>query len=171
MSHLPELCGGILLAFALKTRAIRCGDFLAVGALVALLVALPFVKSEGWWIYGAAAPVCLLLVAHLVTNRSSWISRAFAWRPAVWLGERSYGFYLWHYPVLLMLHLHHATTAVCVVIALPATLMLTELSWRVVEQPFLRLKRRYQVVRYDDGDDSHGGGFSRRHSSIRRVAS
>jgi peptidoglycan/LPS O-acetylase OafA/YrhL len=68
---------------------------------------------------------------------------------ATWLryaGRRSYAWYLWHVPVLLVLR-HQigvdATTAAPLTIA--ATIVLGELSWRYVEAPFLIRKERRPI--------------------------
>jgi peptidoglycan/LPS O-acetylase OafA/YrhL len=59
--------------------------------------------------------------------------------PLVWLGLRSYSFYLWHWPVLMLTRpdidvpLHGP---VLVILQLAATLALADLSYRYVEQPF-----------------------------------
>jgi peptidoglycan/LPS O-acetylase OafA/YrhL len=59
--------------------------------------------------------------------------------PLVWLGLRSYSFYLWHWPVLILTRpgvdvpLHGP---LLVVLQLAVTLGLAELSYRYVEQPF-----------------------------------
>ena len=59
--------------------------------------------------------------------------------PLVWLGLRSYSFYLWHWPVLMLTRpdidvpLHGP---VLVTLQLAATLALADLSYRYVEQPF-----------------------------------
>jgi peptidoglycan/LPS O-acetylase OafA/YrhL len=59
--------------------------------------------------------------------------------PLVWLGLRSYSFYLWHWPVLMLTRpdidvpMHGPPL---VILQLAATLALADLSYRYVEQPF-----------------------------------
>jgi hypothetical protein len=64
------------------------------------------------------------------------VGRALGWRPLRWIGVRSYGIYLWHYPVIVL------TTPASGVIGLPraagqiaASVALAALSWKFVEEP------------------------------------
>jgi peptidoglycan/LPS O-acetylase OafA/YrhL len=70
-------------------------------------------------------------------------------RAAVWLGERSYSIYILHYGVGLWLAQRFAisghpreTLLLLTLLSLTVTLLLADVSWRFVERPFLRLKRR-----------------------------
>jgi peptidoglycan/LPS O-acetylase OafA/YrhL len=59
--------------------------------------------------------------------------------PLVWLGLRSYSFYLWHWPILMLTRPHldvPLSGPFLVVLQLGATLLLADLSYRYVEQPF-----------------------------------
>ncbi len=62
-------------------------------------------------------------------------------RPAVWLGERSYAFYLWHWPVVTLTRPHIDVPfggAPLIILQLLVTTGLAELSYRYVETPFRR---------------------------------
>ena len=70
-------------------------------------------------------------------------------RVSVWLGERSYSIYVLHYGIGLWLAQRVAiaghpreTLLLLTALALPVTLLLADASWRLVERPFLRLKKR-----------------------------
>ncbi len=61
-------------------------------------------------------------------------------------GDFSYGLYLWAWPVgqtVVVLLGASATTLVVIAISLPVTYVLAVLSWKLIEAPALRLKKRY----------------------------
>ncbi|MHB1629149.1 MAG: acyltransferase family protein, partial [Bacilli bacterium] len=80
-----DLTGGVglLVVFFMIWRTNQYEVFLYRGGMVLLSVA-------------AAAVVATL--AH----PASRLSRALGWKPLKWLGVRSYGIYLWHYPVIVL---------------------------------------------------------------------
>ncbi|HEX9034638.1 MAG TPA: acyltransferase family protein [Streptosporangiaceae bacterium] len=66
----------------------------------------------------------------------SLVGLALGWRPLRWIGARSYGIYLWHYPVIVLTtpdgagpNLLRATLQIAAAVGLAA------LSWRYVEEP------------------------------------
>ncbi|OMH31193.1 acyltransferase family protein [Tersicoccus sp. Bi-70] len=81
------------------------------------------------------------VVQGLLTRRPGALSRLLSVAPLVWVGRRSYGLYLWHWPVLVLLHYADPTLPMLTqaVIVVAVTLALTEASYRWVERPVLRL--------------------------------
>jgi peptidoglycan/LPS O-acetylase OafA/YrhL len=86
-----------------------------------------------------------VLVVAAVTVPGSLLGRALGWRPLRWTGVRSYGIYLWHYPLIVL------TTPALVaggfstrraVAAAAASVVVAALSWRFVEEPIRRGFRR-----------------------------
>jgi peptidoglycan/LPS O-acetylase OafA/YrhL len=83
----------------------------------------------------AVSAVALILYA---LDHSAWLGGSLP----VWIGRRSYGIYLWHYPVVMLVLRLELSWVVTLGITVLATGLLAAGSWRFVEQPFLRLKDR-----------------------------
>ena len=95
--------------------------------------------------YTVAALAAVLLIHGLVVLKEQGLCRAFAWRPAVALGRISYGFYLWHLPVLRWTddRLIGRPAIVRIGLGFAGALAAAMLSYRLLEQPALRLKSRF----------------------------
>jgi peptidoglycan/LPS O-acetylase OafA/YrhL len=149
-THLPQLAAGILIAMTVRTDQGRervrrfSGRIPTLIAFAIIAVATLRARVDWWWVYPLAALVCMVPVAHLVTHAGSGVSRALSHPWLVWLGQRSYGFYLWHF-VILVTFQHHMHFGIAMALGFPVTLVATELSWRYVESPFLRRKRKYET--------------------------
>ena len=88
----------------------------------------------------AALTVSTILVLMPLIHAQSWTNRVLGIAPLRWIGERSYGIYLWHMPVVAFLPERtlygQDVWRGLVVVAL--TVVLAELSWRFVEDPIRR---------------------------------
>jgi peptidoglycan/LPS O-acetylase OafA/YrhL len=79
-----------------------------------------------------------LLVA-ILAHPAARLGRTLGHPSLVWLGLRSYSFYLWHWPLLMLTRPHldvPLSGPLLVVLQLAGTLVLADLSYRYVEQPF-----------------------------------
>ncbi len=81
------------------------------------------------------ASVASLVVVWAVSRPDAWIGRALDVAPLRWVGERSYGIYLWHWPLLLIL-------PNLPVIGLTLSVVCAALSFQFIEQPVRRLGLR-----------------------------
>jgi peptidoglycan/LPS O-acetylase OafA/YrhL len=104
---------------------------------------------------------CGLLIGGLLVQQlgTGGAPRLFANRLMLWMGERSYSFYLVH--IWVLLEIDHALgdgesigtrLAIMLAIALPVTTAVAAASYRWVERPFLERKRKVVA-----GGDSPGG--------------
>jgi peptidoglycan/LPS O-acetylase OafA/YrhL len=99
-----EFGAGALLALAtpflarLSARTARC-----LGATGLLAIALAAFSGRGVWIPGTAAFLPVLGTCSLIAAGSfpGLVSRALGIRPVVWIGDLSYSWYLWHWPLIV----------------------------------------------------------------------
>ena len=89
-------------------------------------------------------------VAAAVTP-GSLLGRALGLQPLRWLGVRSYGIYLWHYPIIILTAAPGTAgspvSPVRAVLVVAGTLLAAALSWRFVEDPIRSGARLRWVAR------------------------
>jgi peptidoglycan/LPS O-acetylase OafA/YrhL len=91
------------------------------------------------WAFASVAAAGAVVVA--ASTEGGVTGRFLGGKVMTYLGTRSYALYLWHY-VWLTWFAHLGS--VRIPLALAATLACAELSWRLVEEPALSLKRRFE---------------------------
>ncbi len=131
---------GSLLAIHLRRRGTgRMWSGTAVVALLALAVLS--LASITWELLVVAAVVPLvtaLVLRQTVAGGAAWLGAG----PLALLGRRSYGLYLWHYPIFALASAAPAGQRLLAWgIALLLTTAIVHLSWRCVEEPFLKKAR------------------------------
>jgi peptidoglycan/LPS O-acetylase OafA/YrhL len=146
-----QLLIGCLLALVLSRGRLRIASWQVLGGVLFLAAFLvvppdlggPFYRSGGSTLVALAAA---LVIGGLSLEPQGWLARIASTRPLVWIGQRSYGLYLWNLPIIGLV----AATAVPEPFQMPVKLVLSfvvpALSYRYVEQPFLRLKTRLEPV-------------------------
>ena len=88
------------------------------------------------WLIGCSAAAGVIIAA-VVTNRTSWYALVLSRRPLVWIGKRSYSLYLWHWPIWVMFNgaAMHDTGADLWTVRIFLTVLVSTLSYKYVEQP------------------------------------
>lgn len=145
---------GVALALALRPRGPACGGPAAkpgpaieragVLGLAVLFAAFwrldastPLVYRGGLVLVDLATVAVVAAVAHT----QSRLGRVLGARPLVWIGRRSYGLYLWHWPVFALTRpeLDLSLGALpLLLVRLGVTLAVSELCYRLIEKPWRR---------------------------------
>ncbi|MEO6153968.1 MAG: acyltransferase family protein [Croceibacterium sp.] len=140
-----ELLAGGLLATT-KFRSTRIiPDVQGWAGLCIIALGFVFVSEArsfpGWQ---ALIPVVGTVLMLSSVSADSTVARVFAAPPAVWLGRRSYAFYLWHWPVLSFVDYVGLQTPELVraVVKVSITMCLTAVSYRIYELPLRKLMRQ-----------------------------
>jgi peptidoglycan/LPS O-acetylase OafA/YrhL len=127
--------------------------FAALGALVWFCVNLgefqPFLYIGGFALVGLATTATIMAVVHPYSLIGS---RILGSAPLRWVGVRSYGIYLWHWPVFMVTRpdLDVPIDGLpLLALRLIATVVLADLSYRYIETPIRRgaLGRAWRTLR------------------------
>lgn len=148
-----------------RLGSLRPDELIAVAALCFVLAASPaggrllFASPEPWQaglrevLYGAVAALALL-AATQATGGPSITTRVLSHPVMVWIGDRSYGLFLWHLPVLFVVltvlggPLFEQSPLLTALLTVSVSLAIADVSFRWIEQPALRwAHRRTQVAR------------------------
>lgn len=140
--------GGILALFKtsekLKTRYLtaRFYNFAGVIAVTVLILFSFLLDGNGKYLYTgglfAVSLAAILLIASVIENKNGFCARLLKLQPLVWIGQRSYSLYLWHWPIFVLTepaynypHNDYGLLAIRVL----SLLITTELSYRFIEKP------------------------------------
>ncbi|HKH38734.1 MAG TPA: acyltransferase family protein, partial [Rubrobacter sp.] len=96
----------------------------------------PFLYKGGIVLLSVATVVVLTALVY----PASWLGVAVGWGPLRWLGVRSYGIYLWHYPIIVLTAPgpQQRINLSLEVLQVVATIVVAALSWQFFEEPIRR---------------------------------
>jgi len=141
---------GVLLAFAWPPsampawrtlRARRGLDATSLAALTAVIYMFATVHDYDQFLYQGGFLVLALCSAVLlaaIAHPMSAIGRLLAMRVPRWIGERSYGIYLWHWPILVFTRPGadvHLARGILIPAQAAGTVIVAAVSYRYVETP------------------------------------
>ena len=135
---------GVAVAVAMFGRwTLRHRARLVVTSLAALVLAgwvaaaalgwsptIPGLARGGWFAVAIASSI--VVMAACQESVGAFFARI---GPVMWLGTRSYGLYLWHLPILLLVG--RSTSGLHELAALALTAVVAETSYRIVERPVI----------------------------------
>jgi peptidoglycan/LPS O-acetylase OafA/YrhL len=137
-THAVSLLMGCLLALGLHRHAWPRGESpaIVVIAVGALLCTFTLRHDSAWMEIG------VMWASTLISTALVWAACDTDWRPLrtpalTWLGRRSYAIYLWHAPIVLVVASGFSTSPAAMTGAVCLSLVVAELSWRLVERRFL----------------------------------
>lgn len=152
--RVQELLGGSLLA-QLWARGYlgrlpewlwKVGGTVGAGLFTYLLFGVANVPLKYWGALTLTAVCGVLIVGSVMQTGGQGLGgRVLASPPLVWLGKRSYAVYLWHWP--LAMWTNELPHDVGVPLGIGMSLVLAELSWRLVERPAQRWGRSRESAR------------------------
>ncbi len=88
-----------------------------------------------------ALTVATALVVAALAHPASRLGPALGWGPLRWVGVRSYGIYIWHFPIIVLTAPNYTREGVSLslgALQVGATIVVAALSWRFVEEPIRR---------------------------------
>jgi peptidoglycan/LPS O-acetylase OafA/YrhL len=125
-------------------RSVAGGRVLGVAGLLAFAVlawafvelsdSAPLVYRGGFLVVDVATAVLVAAAVH----PSAWVGRVLGVAPLAWIGRRSYGLYLWHWPIFAITRPDldiHMGGARLFALRLVLTLVVSELCYRFIETP------------------------------------
>lgn len=124
----------------LRTRERFILDGIGVIALIGLTLMIIYANGFTAFLYHGGILLCSLLTAvciAVMVHPRSILGRIAGIKPLVWIGLRSYGMYLWHFPILLLTTDPNATELPWWMRLLQLALIfaVSELSYRFIENP------------------------------------
>lgn len=122
--------------------ASAASDLMGVVGLLGTLALMAFTNGYSAFPYRGGILLASIFAVMLVAacaQPESRLARIFAWKPLVWLGQRSYGIYLWHYPLLLLMNPASDVSAKpwwVYALQIAVVVAVAEASYRWIETPF-----------------------------------
>lgn len=118
-----------------------------------------FLYRGGMFLFCLNAAVLIACVCHPI----SFLGKVLSMKPLRWIGSRSYGIYLWHYPIIVLgTPVHEIGNPVFWRVALQLVLILiiAELSYRFIEMPIRKDGFRSYYRQYLKFNKNKWGSFS-----------
>lgn len=97
---------------------------------------------------GLASLLAVLVILALL-NENSILNKALSLYPFQWIGERSYGIYLWHYPIILLFSGGKKSAWWMIILDILLTVVLSALSYYFIETPIRHgaIARNIKIMR------------------------
>jgi peptidoglycan/LPS O-acetylase OafA/YrhL len=114
-------------------------DVVGVAGVIVILLLVWRTSSLSSFLYPTGMillSVATAAVMAAVVNPSSTLGEVLGCRPMRWIGVRSYGIYLWHWPIIVLWGAPHAgVNWPQAILQVAVSFVVAALSWRFVEEP------------------------------------
>jgi len=114
-------------------------DTVGAAALTLLICIMGAATLQAGYVYQWLLPLVsilsMIVIAVVVYPTANGMRSILGWKPLVEIGRRSYGLYLWHWPIFVFGHVYHSASWPKFVVAIGVTAALSEASFRYVETP------------------------------------
>jgi peptidoglycan/LPS O-acetylase OafA/YrhL len=138
-THADPILIGCLLAFVFDDAQRYAGLAARTAILPMAVLAVVTLRMHLFSPIGQSAGVTIAALCSawivLGTFAEGWLGRALSARPLVYTGRISYGWYLWHYPVLFLANEAHRLPAAVNVALMAGTYGIAAASFHFVERP------------------------------------
>jgi peptidoglycan/LPS O-acetylase OafA/YrhL/lysophospholipase L1-like esterase len=132
-------CPSSLMSAAISARRRRVLDGAGVAGLVVIGLLIWRTSQYSPFLYRGglvALSVATAAVVCAVASPASWLGKVLGSQPLRWLGVRSYGIYLWHFPIIVLTTPATGTPAmVRSALQVAASIAAAALSWHYLEEP------------------------------------
>ena len=113
------------------------------GAALALLICIMSVSvlTAGYvyeWLLAIVSILSMVVVAVVVYPAADGFRAILGWKPFVEIGRRSYGLYLWHWPIFVIGSVYHSGSWPKFIVAIAITAGVSEACYRLIETPIRR---------------------------------
>jgi peptidoglycan/LPS O-acetylase OafA/YrhL len=139
--------GGMIFgaAAAVATTNNRWASKILGYGFLAVFVAVFVLNSTGHLQRIYTTPItnlCFAFIVLMLAHKETILGKVLSLRGLVYLGRISYGFYLWHYPILIILGSFNLNPTVYAAVAFIASFAASALSFKYLEQPIIRNREK-----------------------------
>ncbi|MDN4526123.1 acyltransferase family protein [Fictibacillus fluitans] len=115
-------------------------DIAGTTGLVGILLLIVLTSQFDSFLYRGGMvllSVCTALLVAALAHPASKLGSIMGWKPLRWIGVRSYGIYLWHFPVIVLTHPSQTTGDASWLgwMQFALIIILASLSWHFIEEP------------------------------------
>jgi peptidoglycan/LPS O-acetylase OafA/YrhL len=146
--RVDELMCGALVALLVRSGVVaKVPTYVTAALALSLILFIVLATPQGPLLYYGGSTLFSILVAFslmlLISDRHERLKTTIASTPLRWVGQISYGLYLWHLPVAVLVRDYGKLPSFAYQLIFPLLATgIACLSFLLVERPFLRIKDR-----------------------------